>query len=108
MIGDSLLSEGETVKVDLNGHDVSTLTSITSPQPERSGAAALPDPDADHPMGEDKATLSGDRVTALTAEVLGFAEVRQAKVEALRQAIQNGDYTIEPSKIAEAMIRQSE
>ena len=96
------------MKVDLNGPDVSTLTSVTSPQREQPGAVSVPDSDVDHPMGEDTATLSGDRVTALTATALASTEIRQAKVEALRQAVQNGDYRIEPSKIAEAMIRQSE
>ena len=97
------------MKVDLNGQDVSTLSSITLPQREQA-PAPVSDTDTDHQIGEDTATLSSERVnvTALTAGALASNEIRQAKVEALRQAIQNGDYRIEPSEIAAAMILQSE
>jgi negative regulator of flagellin synthesis FlgM len=97
------------VKVDLNGQDVSTLSSVTLPQREQP-PAAVSDPDTDHQIGEDTATLSSERVnaTSLTARVLASNEIRQDKVEALRQAIQKGDYRIEPSQIAAAMIWQSE
>jgi flagellar biosynthesis anti-sigma factor FlgM len=96
------------VKVDLNGQDGSTLSGVPSPQREKPGAATLPATDIDPQIGEDTATLSGDSVTALAARALTAGEIRQDKVEALRQAIQNGDYRIEPPKIAEAMIRLSE
>jgi negative regulator of flagellin synthesis FlgM len=97
------------VKVDLNGQDVSTLSSVTMPQREQP-PATVSDPDTDHQIGEDTATLSSERVnaTALAARVLASDEIRQDKVEALRQAIQKGDYRIEPSQIAAAMIWQSE
>jgi flagellar biosynthesis anti-sigma factor FlgM len=97
------------VKVDLNGQDVSTLSSVTMPQREQP-PATVSDPDTDPQIGEDTATLSSERVnaTALTARVLASNEIRQDKVEALRQAIQKGDYRIEPSQIAAAMIWQSE
>ena len=97
------------MKIDLNGQDVTTLSNISLPQREQAGPAAVSDSDTDHPI-EDTATLSGDRVnvTALSARALANHEIRQDKVEALRQAIQNGDYRVEPSKIAAAMIWQSE
>ncbi len=102
------------MKVDLNGPDPSSLseltsTNITSAQgqvvsPQVSGSPVEP------AIGEDTATLSSDRFSpqSLTAKALESSEVRQDKVEALRQAVQNGDYKIDPAKIAEAMIRQSE
>jgi flagellar biosynthesis anti-sigma factor FlgM len=97
------------VKVDLNGQDVATLSDITLPQREQA-PATVSDPDTDHQIGEDTATLSSERVNvaALSARVLASNEIRQDKVEALRQAIQNGDYRIEPSEIAAAIIWQSE
>ena len=94
------------MKVDLNGQDGATLSSVTLPQHERPGAVSAADIDPE--IGEDRATLSGDSVTTLTAKALAAGEIRQDKVEALRQAIENGEYRIEPSKIAEAMIRQSD
>jgi flagellar biosynthesis anti-sigma factor FlgM len=96
------------VKVDLNAPDVSTLSSVTLPQHEKPGTTGVSATDIDPQIGEDRATLSGDSVTALAAKALAVGEVRQDKVEALRRAIQNGEYRIEPSQIAEAMIRQSD
>jgi len=94
------------VKVDLNGQDGSTLSSVTLPQHEKPGTAPVSGTDIDPQIGEDRATLSGDSVTALAARALAVGEIREDKVEALRRAIQNGNYRIDPSRIAEAMIRQ--
>jgi len=98
------------MKVDLNGPDASSLSSVTSPQQGQGATQAVSVPDADPGVGEDKATLSADAasIKALTAKALETSAVRQDKIDALRQAIQNGEYKIEPDKIAEAMIRQSE
>lgn len=98
------------MKVDFNSQDGSTLSSITSPHREQAEIGAVSGTDADHPLGEDQTTLSGDHanVTALTAKALAFSEIRQDKIEALRQSIQNGDYRIEPLQIAAALIWQSE
>lgn len=98
------------MKVDLNGVDGSTLSSVTSTQHGKTAAAATSAIQADSEIGEDKATLSSGTasVNALTAKALQSSEVRHDKIEALRQAIKDGSYKIEPDKIAEAMIRQSE
>jgi negative regulator of flagellin synthesis FlgM len=95
------------MKVDLNA---SNLSAIISSQESQSPSPAVSDSSPSEPLGEDTATLSGDgaNVQNLTTKALGFSEIRQDKVEALRAAIKNGDYKIEPSKIAEAMIQESE
>ncbi|HXZ43115.1 MAG TPA: flagellar biosynthesis anti-sigma factor FlgM [Terriglobales bacterium] len=95
------------MKVDLNA---SNLSGIISSQGSQSANPAVSDSSPSEPLGEDKATLSGDSTNAqnLTTKALEIPEVRQDKVEALRAAIKNGDYKIEPSKIAEAMIQESE
>jgi negative regulator of flagellin synthesis FlgM len=58
---------------------------------------------------EDKATFSSDSLDlpTLEAQALALPEVRQDKVDALRQAIQNGDYKVDPEKIAQAIIRHN-
>lgn len=98
------------MKVELNGVDAATLSSVNSTQRGQAAAAAISGMQADPEVGEDKATLSADstNIQALTAKAMESREVRQDKIEALRQAVQNGTYKIEPDKIAEAMIRQSE
>ena len=96
------------MRVDLNGTDGSDLSGIQQQQKNPPSNAAT-GPDLEIQVGEDTATLSSDstRIKSLTAKALETIEVRQDKVEALRQAVQNGEYKIEPSKIAEAMIQQS-
>jgi negative regulator of flagellin synthesis FlgM len=93
------------MKVDLNG---STLERLTEAQVNsKTGQASET---ASTSPGQDTATLSTDSaaVGQLTGKVLATPEVRQDKVEALRQAIQRGEYKVEPEKIADAMIRESE
>jgi len=60
------------------------------------------------PNVEDKASLSVDTLSlsSLTAQALAAPPVRQDKVEALRQSIQNGEYKVEPDKIARAILEQ--
>lgn len=54
----------------------------------------------------DKARFSFDhtRVKALEAEVLAQPEVRQQKVELLRQALGKGEYAVSEGQIADAII----
>jgi negative regulator of flagellin synthesis FlgM len=96
------------MKVDLNGLSGSTLDGIPSPQ--RTPAEATSAAGTDPAIGEDTATLSVDTagVNSLVAKALDAPDIRQDKVEALRQAIQNGEYKVDPAQIAEAMIQQSE
>ena len=61
------------------------------------------------PNVEDKASLSVDTLSlsSLRANVMAAPPIRQDKVEALRQAIQNGDYRVEPDKVARAILDQN-
>ena len=56
---------------------------------------------------EDAADISTDpkKVQDLKAHLAGLPDVRQEKVEQLRNAIQSGTYEVSPGKIADAMIR---
>jgi negative regulator of flagellin synthesis FlgM len=62
------------------------------------------------PNVEDKASLSVDSlsVSALEAQAMNAPEIRQDKVEALRQSIQNGEYKVEPEKIARAILEHNQ
>ncbi|MGH9499981.1 MAG: flagellar biosynthesis anti-sigma factor FlgM [Terriglobales bacterium] len=96
------------MRVEVNGLTGSALDGIKSP--ERTPAETASAVSAETAVGEDAATLSvdGARVNSLVAKALHAPEIRQDKVEALRQAVQSGEYAIDPAQIAEAMIRQSE
>jgi flagellar biosynthesis anti-sigma factor FlgM len=56
-------------------------------------------------LGEDQAQLSGTHAQAqvLTAQALQLPEVRQEKVNALRQVVQQGSYQPSSDQIAEAV-----
>ncbi len=58
--------------------------------------------------GEDNARLSFDfaRVQSLEASVLAQPEIREAKVQSLRQAIDLGHYSIPASQITDALVSE--
>ena len=58
---------------------------------------------------EDKATLSlsQEGIAALTAKAMAVSDVRRDRIEALRHSISNGQYQIEPEKIATAILEES-
>ena len=47
-------------------------------------------------------------MASLQATALSQPEIRSDKIQALRQAISTGQYKIEPDKIAEALVNESE
>jgi negative regulator of flagellin synthesis FlgM len=65
---------------------------------------------ASAPNVEDTASLSTDAlsVSALETQAMNTPPIRQDKVQALRQSIQNGDYRIEADKIAHAILEQNQ
>jgi flagellar biosynthesis anti-sigma factor FlgM len=57
------------------------------------------------PLGEDQAQFSGvqGQVQGLTEKVLQFPEIREEKVNALRQAVLGGSYQPDPKQVADAV-----
>ncbi len=80
--------KGKTGRAGQTGASGSTASSASS------GTAGL-----------DQASFSFDpaRVQALEAQVLAQPEIRQAKVEALQQAIGKGEYSVSAGQVADAM-----
>ncbi|HXJ85939.1 MAG TPA: flagellar biosynthesis anti-sigma factor FlgM [Candidatus Binatia bacterium] len=56
--------------------------------------------------GEDQAQLSGAhvQVTALAAQASQPPEIREERVQALRQTVDSGTYRLDPQRIAGAMV----
>ena len=54
----------------------------------------------------DRTTLSSNTasVKALTTQAMQTASARQAKVDVLKQSVEDGSYQLDPAKIASAMI----
>jgi len=76
---------------------------------ERNGSLALASADlrgaASGSRGEDHRQFSGGhvQVQALVAQALQFPETRQAKVNALRQVVQEGSYQPNSGQVADAL-----
>lgn len=70
------------------------------------GAAAGGGPSVNLNLNENQAQLSGTHVLvqALVAEAAQLPEVRQEKVNALRQSVQSGDYKPDPAQVAGALV----
>jgi negative regulator of flagellin synthesis FlgM len=90
------------MRIDLNSISLNNIEREEKPKKaagKQSGA----------PNIEDKATLSSDAlsVSSLEAQVLAAPEVRQDKVEALRQQVQNGQYKVDPDQIAKAILKHN-
>jgi len=91
------------MKIDLNN---STPDPVITQRGNNANSAST---NQVHNAGEDTASLSFDRasVGSLVSQALSSTEIRQDKVDALRQAINSGEYKVEPGKIADAMLQQS-
>lgn len=98
------------MKVNQSGTQGPDFTEVASTQKTQIEKAKVSHNRLDQTLGEDTATLSGDSasVTNLTTQALQSSDIREDKVAALRQAIQNGAYKIDPAKIADAIIQDSE
>lgn len=61
-------------------------------------------------LGEDQAQLSGahTQVLALSAQVAQLPEIRQERVQALRQAVESGQYRVSPEQVAGAVFAHME
>jgi len=57
---------------------------------------------------QDRTTLSSDTVavSSLASQAMETAPIRQDRVDSLRQAIEKGQYKLEPDKIADAMLQE--
>lgn len=81
------------------------------PDREKTGPAS-PTPASDLPAsdaaGVDKTRFSSDqkRLQSLEAQAMAQPEIREQKVEALRQAIGKGKYAVSEVQIADAMISE--
>ncbi|MGA2417500.1 MAG: flagellar biosynthesis anti-sigma factor FlgM [Candidatus Sulfotelmatobacter sp.] len=90
------------MRIDLNvGAQSLPESNRSTSQGSVDGASAVPS----HPLGEDQAQLSGThlQVQSLVAQALQIPEIREEKVNSLRQAVLGGSYQPSPTQVAEAV-----
>jgi len=90
------------MRIDLNHISLQDLT-----REEKTRRAGLKSPSS--PSVEDTTSLSADTqsLSSLQTQAMATPAIRQDKVEALRQAIQQGEYKLEPDQIAHAILNQN-
>jgi len=88
------------MRIDLNSISLNNIEREEKPKKaagKQSGAGNI----------EDKATLSSEAldISTLEAQVMATPEVRQDKVEALRQQVQNGQYKVDADAVAKSILK---
>jgi negative regulator of flagellin synthesis FlgM len=96
------------MKINLNS---STPDAIVTPQSNQTNATS-PDSVRTGQVqngGEDRTTLAFDHanISALVSQAMSSPDVRQDKVDALRQAVSSGEYKVDPGQVADAMLPES-
>jgi negative regulator of flagellin synthesis FlgM len=90
------------MRIDLTNSSAGELSSeLSSQQVSAQGATQTGSTGA-----EDRATFTSDStsVNSLVSTAMQFPEVRQDTVDSLRQAVNSGQYQLDPSKIAASMV----
>jgi negative regulator of flagellin synthesis FlgM len=89
------------MRIDLN-QAASQIASETSPKPVDAENAAAPD----LASSGDRTTLVSARqsLSSLVSTAMSSPEVRQDRVDSLKQSINDGTYELNPEKIAASMI----
>ncbi|MGA2921176.1 MAG: flagellar biosynthesis anti-sigma factor FlgM [Candidatus Sulfotelmatobacter sp.] len=90
------------MKIDLSGSTPDPMITSRGNHQDATSTSQV------HNAGGDTTSLSYDRanIGSLTSQALSSADVRQDKVDALRQAIGSGQYKVVPNKIAEGMLQE--
>ena len=89
------------MRIDLN-QATNLIANEASPKPVDAENFAAADPGNDG----DRTTLTSTQqsLNALVSTAMGSPEIRQDRVDSLKQAINNGQYELDPAKIASSMI----
>lgn len=97
------------MRIDLFNSAASQLSSdVSSKQVSKQADPQLASKSQDA-SNDDRTTLTSDTVslTSLVGAALSSPEVRQGRVDSLRQAISSGEYQVDPSSVAAAMVGES-
>jgi flagellar biosynthesis anti-sigma factor FlgM len=93
------------MRVDLN-HESQALPETSRSSTQGATAAAASASASQVLGGEDQTELSGAhaQVQALVAQAAQLPEIRQERVQALRQAVERGGYATSPEAVAGALV----
>ncbi len=97
------------MRIDLSNSAASQLSSDLSSRRVGVQADAPSSAKSQGISEDDRTTLTSDTasLSSLVSTALSSPEVRQGKVDNLRQAISNGEYQVDPASVAAAMVGES-
>jgi negative regulator of flagellin synthesis FlgM len=95
------------MKLELNS--VNTSQPLEKSTREPSTSVSTTGANTISPASEDRTTFHSDAKTvqSLVSQALAAPEVRQDKIDAIKQSISNGTYKFDANKVAEAIIADS-
>lgn len=94
------------MRIDFLGAAAAVVAGPESPA-ARPSPAGKPGETSAVPQDTASLSMGAASVPALTTQALATAAAREARVEALRQAVAGGSYNVDSASIAEAMISES-
>ncbi len=97
------------MRIDPFSSAASQLSSDLSSQQVGSKASTQSSASSQGVSEDDRTTLTSDTTSlaSLVSTALSSPEVRQGRVDTLRQAISNGEYQVDPASVAAAMVGES-
>ena len=97
------------MRIDPSNSAASQLSSDLSSQQVGTRAGAASSAKSQGISDDDRTTLTSDTASlaSLVSAALSSPDVRQGRVDNLRQAISNGEYQVDPSNVAAAMVGES-
>jgi negative regulator of flagellin synthesis FlgM len=97
------------MRINPNESIASQLVADTKLRSDKSSKASSSASSNRASSSQSAADFSADttNVGGLTALAMQTPEIRQDRVSALRDAVRNGSYQLDPGKIADAMLQQS-
>jgi flagellar biosynthesis anti-sigma factor FlgM len=90
------------MRIESNISDLQGISTDRTESPSSANKARTASTEESESFPEDTVSIS-----TLTAKALQSPEVRQDKVDSLQQSVSNGEYQIEPSAIAAAMVGEA-
>jgi flagellar biosynthesis anti-sigma factor FlgM len=97
------------MRIDPSNSAASQLSSDLSSQQAGIQGSAQSSTSSQRVSQDDRTTLTSGTasVTSLVSTALSSPEIRQGRVDNLRQAISNGEYQVDPASVAAAMVGES-
>ena len=86
------------MKIELNSPANSPVSSETVSRVNTSSTTSSQN------TAEDRITFHSTSIESLTNQALQSPEVRQTAVQSLRQSVSNGEYSVDPTKTASAIV----